>query len=330
MTRSPDVFPRAGEKGLALVLVLVCLLALSGLVMASAELAFKESQDNIRLREEYQADLLGEAGLEIAKELLTYDAYEGYDTTAEPWAYPVKQDGVTVTIEPCNARLNVNFVAEDDRVSRALHWLLWRTLLPEDRKNGAEFVAGNFAFTRSAGMRVRLQDYIDEDNDERIEGTESTEYEGGMIATQPPNRKLNLPEEVLLVRFWATIPPEWINKNLTVWSDDAQVNLNFIDEEMFKAMFGDIEDYWDEFHAYQTADGFKNVSELRNAIPILATEDDVYTDVIRYATVSSSIFRVMVDVDTPLVHEQRRYILDREGNVVRGDVLTVQERNEGG
>ncbi len=318
------------SQGVALVLVMVCLLALSGLVFASAKLAYQESEDVVRLRDEYQPDLLAESGLELAKELIEYDNDPASDTLDEPWTFPIVKDELKVSISPCNARVDLNLTIGCQRCRIAVQRMLFNLLLLQrEEPLDKSFTPGSFEFTRATGQVIRLQDWIDGDNEERVEGSEREDYEDQKLWNKPRNGVLVVPEEASLVKFWDSVPIEWIRDHGTAFVGSEQVNINFVSEEVFCAMFPELCSAWSQVKSYRESFGFTDISQLKSAAPDLAADEELFNTLSKFITVQSDVFRVMVEVELPLIYEKRRYILKRLDDgfeVIRGDVLEVRQR----
>ncbi|MGE4298411.1 MAG: general secretion pathway protein GspK [Desulfovibrionaceae bacterium] len=288
-----------------MILVLVCLLGLMGIVLASQEQAFKQSYDARLLEAEMQADTEADAALLVVDDLLRHDLTGASDAVDEPWATPWRQGDLTITITPCNARLNLNQVLGGNRTRTAVEELL------HDARRPVKGV-------------LLLQDWIDDDREERVFGSEGKGFAHIGRAYQQRDRQLQTLEEVLLVDSWEDADPEWVREHFTVWSTDNRLNVNFVPENVFKAYLPELASEWLSLeHWREREGGLKNISELQLAIPVLASNVELYTATLPLVTVKSTTFRVIIEVDAPLVYVKRRYIVSREIDAETGGLTVV-------
>ncbi|MBG0775565.1 MAG: general secretion pathway protein GspK [Desulfovibrionaceae bacterium] len=282
---------RGPRSGAAIILVLVCLLALSSLVLGNQELAFKGAFSARLLAEEYKADLMAESALNVAVELLRRDVDNAYDTPFDRWAQPWQREGVKLRITPENERLDLNSCLSKERHEQALRKML-------------------FGVENSRVLLMTLADWADEDEEERVPGAEGLRYARMWPQYVPRNGPLQLPEELLLVSGWRAAAEPLLD-DLTVYGN-GRVNLNFVSEKVFRALFPEIESSWTLVENWRRTKGYKSVSEFRDSIEKLSSDDELYKELLQYVTVESPAFRVDIEVDLPLVYERRRYIVQRE------------------
>lgn len=289
--------------------VLVCLLALSSMVILSSGKASREALDARRLVSEYQADLLAESLVERARNLILQDKDTLTDTLEDPWAEPVVGETFTMLIEPCNARLNINETLDDARVQDTVKRLVG------DENLGVEAVE-------------HLLDWLDPDEDEeRIPGSEQNAYMRKWPKYKPRNDEMPVPDEILLVAGFENLNRQWVDKYLTVWSD-KNININFISQELFEAYLPEIAADWTQVEQWRLGEGFRTKSDLIEALPQLEGDGELWTTISNAISLSGNLFRVTIEIHLPFVYERRRYILkrnpilvDRAPEVVRGDVL---------
>lgn len=315
MPCSPNNTCSSSERGAALIFVLVCLLAVAGLVLAGAKAAFKGVTETRMLEAEYQADLLADSLLDAAREYMLLDEKEHSDTLQEPWAQPLEGPNFRIIIEPCNARLNLGGLLTSNRTQDALEELIDRLESPDQ------------------DMAVLL-DFMDMDSQERVAGSEGPLYHQTdqstrrIVLTGPLNHALEAPEQLFLVPGWEKSDPDWVAQSFTLWDDPEKININFANQDVFEAFLPELAVYWSDIKAWREKNGFTSVDQLRKAVTALENDDELYNEMIRYISVSSSFFRVTVEVIQPLVYIQRRYILSRGSNdtkarVERSDTLII-------
>jgi general secretion pathway protein K len=293
-----------------LLLALVCLLALSGIAVLASKRASQESLDARYLAAEYQADLLAESLLDRARELILEDADTLADTPADPWAQGFEGEGYKVVIEPCNARLNLNRILEDERSEDALRRLLESEEVPPDN---VEY----------------LKDWIDADLIGRIPGAEDSAYDKVSPVYRPRNDLLESPEEALLVHGLGEISADWLRGKCTIWSTSL-ININFVSEEVFEAYVPELDGRFGRIEAWRRSKGFQNKGEFTEALPELEGDDALLKLMTDSFAVNSGFFRVSIEIQLPFVYEKRRYIVernaflaDRPPEVLRGDVTAV-------
>lgn len=297
------------QQGAVLLFALVCLLALSSMVILSAGKASREALDARRLASEYQADLLAESLVERARNLILQDKDTLTDTLEDPWVEPIVGENYSILIEPCNAWLNINEALDDERVQDAVKRLV------EDKNISADAID-------------YLLDWLDTDSDEeRIPGSEGKAYARKWPKYKPRNDEMPVPDEILLIQEFEDLPDGWVDAFLTTWSD-KNININFVSRELFEAYLPEIATDWTQVEQWRLSEGFHSKSDLIKALPQLEGDGELWTTVSNAISLSGNLFRVTIEIQLPFVYERRRYILkrnpilvDRAPKVVRGDVL---------
>lgn len=278
------------DCGAVLVIVLVTLLAAGSLVLANAGKAYEEAVEAARLREEYRADLLAESGLDIALALLELDDTEGWDGPSDSWVKPWRRDNLTVVIEPANSRLNINRM-NDRRTSTAVRSLILRQGLP-------------------SRLHTLLEDWLDEDTDGLLFGSEDKLYSGGWPGYRPRNGPLKTLDEVLLVAEWGEVDRGWLYRTFAVVG--GAPNVNFIDKETFQTFLPELAVDWPLLRGARSPEGLRNITQIRDVFPALTFDDALYNRLLEQLSVETSAFRVSVEVNLPLVYEKRIYFITRD------------------
>ena len=259
-----------------------------------------EKAKNLRaLAQEYQADLLAKSGLEMALALLDQDIDPLSDTRLEPWARPWEAGPVKVSIEPCNARINLNLLLTDltdEEFGRPLNAGMSGILLANDL---------------DPLLLDNLLDWMDVDTIERVVGSESLAYTGRWPSYAPRNALLETVEELYLVNGWENVPGRVVDENFTVWGKDESVNINFVGETVFKNLFPGIAHLWPKVFYKQASSGFIIVSELQQIVGSDEKDLEIYNKVLPFVTEKSDLFRVLVEVRLPFVYQKRRFIVSR-------------------
>jgi len=293
----------SSQNGAVLVLVLVSLLALTGVVLAVLDQAFHEAREPLFLSKEYQAGLAAEAGLEVAKKMLLEDENDLADTPLDPWADPWvdKEHGLKIVITPCNAFLNLNALnpqKADSRAQNATRVMLNnKGLAPENLES--------------------LLDWLDPDKNKRLHGAEASAYVLALKDYTPRNGSLNRPEEALLALGWESVEPAWFDERFTAWGAGV-INLNFASEELIEAFLPELEDYLTQIQNFREDEGFTSISELDDIIGV-----DLRNEIDEHVTVSSNYFRVLIEAKAASWMEQRRYVLKRDLNKTENSISVV-------
>ncbi len=280
--------------------------------MLDEKTAFDKFHSVRLLASEYEADGLAESGLSTALSLLAMDHSGASDTQFEPWAEPMTLGPVRITVEPCNARLDLNNLMAKihSKRTKSAFGVLFR-----DKGYYPEYVDA-------------LMDWMDSDADERILFAEGEWYEQRKLGYSPPNRVLDVPEEALLVQGWEKVDPVWFEQHATLWNGSGKLNLNFVSREVLEAYLPRLGEYWENVEELRRREGgIVRVDQLLN---ILQDKEALYQELVRFVTVKSEYFRVIIEVDLPLVYEKRRYIVKGKNKILRADVLEIKVKEDAG
>lgn len=301
------------DGGAVLIITLVILLVIASLVSRDSLLTYKNNRLSRRLIAEYQAQLVAESLVRLAQErLVSGDIDALADTMQEEWAKPVTDESSYIlTIEPCNARLDLNRTLDDQRIRDAAYQLL------------ASAHAPDLAFDA-------LMDWIDPDGTPRRPGLEGSEYQRSKVGYLPKNDRLETVEEALLVYGWEKIDKDWLRKNFTAWSGH-NINLNFCSREAFAAYLPELLPYWNEVVRYRARQGFRMPEDLQQAIPILRNDLVLWKTVLDAISFKSQYFYATIEVWSPFIYEKQRCVLARNvllpksmPKVIRCDVLDIR------
>lgn len=316
------------RRGAALMVVLVTLLALAPSVFSLLDTSYCHTREPTLLANEYQAGVLAAAGVDLALNLLRKDEDSLSDTPGEPWCggrpgikgqpLPVwNSRGLTVTVIPCNAYLNLNTV------------IFGKEPTPgnpnEQRRRMEKALASIFLKHELPPTLVpALQDWIDQDRQERLPGAEGFAYSGADKGYVPSNAALVRTEEALLVAGWGKINPDWLRARVTAWGDsEPKLNVNFAPVEVLEALVPELVPYRAQIVAFRDSQGFKDVSQI---VTVTGMDEETYAKVAPYLTVLSDHLQVLVRAEVGTWVEVRRYIVERKAfggspKVVCGDVL---------
>jgi general secretion pathway protein K len=312
---------RGAEGGAVLVLVLVCLLAMVSVVVAMLDKGLEHALEPARLAEEERAGVLAAGGLDVALGLLARDEDSYADTPLEPWAATgdapvIDQQGLSVRILPANSRLDLN------------HALFGPEPTPLDpNTTRSRVLAAIGRLLEAADMdpqaAAALQDWIDEDANERLPGAEGFAYDARAAGYAPRNAPLPTAEELLLVEGFTAVEPEWVRERFTVFAGgEPKLNLNFAPVEVLEALLPELAPYREQIRAFLAGAGFEHVSQL-----LVATHmpEELYAELVPFLTVTSEAYEVLVEARSGDWLERRRYVVRRASSsryeLVRGDVL---------
>ena len=299
------------RQGAVLIMTLLLLLAAVSMVFHFSSLTLRQATEARFLAAEYQADLLAESVLEIARTRLADDDNLTYDSPDDKWSKRVQEDNWTLRITPCNALINANALLDDERMQTAVETLL------RDKSHPLTLLDN-------------LLDWVDDELSERNFGSENLLYSRRWPPYRPRNADLETPEELLLVHGWDAVPRNWLESHFTAWSKD-NVNINFVPEDIFKALLPELANQWDVIDAWRRDKGFQSKADLQEAMPFLRDDLNLWNEVIAAVAVKSTYFQAVIEVRLPFVYEKRRYLLyraplllSRAPQVIRGDVLAVR------
>lgn len=278
------------EHGVVLVLVLIVLLSLSAIVLSQLKISTNGAVASASLPSEYEADLQAESALRIAMAMLGADKDALSDTREEPWFQPFETQELKIQITPCDALINVNDV-QDDRVANAILYLL---------KNPEREL-----------MLMSLKCWMDQSILRRLPIFRRPNYSMTEPHYGPREDELTRPEELSLVEGFQDIPLDDIRRVFTVWGEDKKMNLNFASSLLIDAYFPELRPYTEELVKHTQLSGLTNISQLLD-ITGMDPASEEYQDVIKYATIKSSTFQVLVTVNSNGCHLQKRYILERD------------------
>lgn len=304
---------RRARKGAALIVVLATLLALVPSVYTLLDTSFMHAREPALLADESRAGFLAQSGLDVALNLLRQDQDPLADTPLEPWSggrpglegrpLPAWDSrGLTVSIIPCNAYLNLNAVLVGREPT---------TERPNPLRERMETAVDTLLLLRkkSHDLVLALQDWIDEDNQQRLPGAEGMAYVARNRGYVPRNAFLARTEEALLVDGWESLNSDWLRARFTAWGErEPRLNINFAPVAVLEALVPELVPYRTAVVAFRDSQGFQDVSQLLTATGM---DEDTYAKVTPHLTVRSDQFQVLVRAQVGSWVEVRRYVIDR-------------------
>lgn len=233
--------------------LVLTLLAVSFLVAVTVQLFSSvnwQMQASVNLRDSVQLDAMNRSGLSLARAALLADQRENkFDSLQDSWNLlgseslgPLMGQGqLAVTVTDLSGLLQVNALVsnEKDQTNKAKQEKLQRELW-------IRFLAsGRFAVTdreEAEQLVTAIQDWIDEDDNERDNGAESGFYQSLSPAYAPRNAPVQYKEELLLIRgmtselFYGNEEYAGIADFVSVVGTDGQVNINSAPLEILMAL----------------------------------------------------------------------------------------------
>jgi general secretion pathway protein K len=320
MSRAKFRHPR---RGAALIVVLATLLALVPSVYSLLDTSFTHTREPALLADECRAGILAESGLNLAMNLLLLDEDPLSDTPREPWCggrpgpkgrpLPVWDSrGLTVTVIPCNAYLNLNAVLVGDEPT---------TAKPNPSRERMEKALGALLLTQKKAptLILSLQDWIDDDNSQRLPGAEGMAYAAAGRGYTPSNEFLLRPEEALLVAGWETLDPDWLRALFTAWgAREPKVNINFAPVAVLEALLPELIPARAQVVAFRDSQGFLDASQL---MTVAGLDEETYAKAAPFLTVLSDQFQILVRAEAGGWVETRRYVVERSISIGRVKVL---------
>ncbi|MDF1850076.1 MAG: type II secretion system protein GspK [Verrucomicrobiales bacterium] len=223
----------AKERGMALLLVLVVVMALTLIVGTLWQTSQPGWEQNTRERAEHQAGLIAESGISVAM----HPAVEPGDFALRHELAPGRSFEVLITSE--SGRFPVNNLADEN----------WRAALLE------LFLRWGMDLTSASRAADSLADWVDPDDDPNTNGAENSFYARFEIPEFPTNGPFTSLEEMLFVAGMddvARIQPMW-RDYFTIYSDSL-VDLNAAPWELVAAMTGATDQSAQNFVAVRNGD----------------------------------------------------------------------------
>lgn len=297
------------SRGVVLVIVLVLFMALSSLTLVTIEVSSRGAVEASRVRNEYEAGFMAEEALYVIYDLMRKDETPFSDSPREEWAKKWEDNGLSIEISPCNAKINVNSVVSFQDQKRGLEIL--GDILP----NGADvrMMAGSLAVW--TGMDV----------DSKLKQLDSLYYASQFPSYSLRGKKFKTPEEVLLVRGWGELGREWIDKNFTVWGL-GKININFASPEILMAYFPDLGDNIDSILHWRRTRGFTDISQLLS-ITGIESESTLYKNMTNELTVKSDYYDARVTASVGGCTVVKRYIIERMSTFEVGESKLVYQND---
>ncbi|WP_432734437.1 general secretion pathway protein GspK [Maridesulfovibrio sp. FT414] len=307
------------SRGVVLVIVLVLFMALSGITLMTIEVSSRSAVEAVRVRSEYEAHFKAEEALFLIFDALRDDKTQFSDTSTDDWAKPIEDDGLSITIAPCNGRINLNSVARIQDVNRILS--IMERVFPA----GADVKRLVGSLGVWTGKRVN----------HTLEKLDTLFYASQYPSYRPAGVDLRTPDEVLLVNGWGEFDRQWINDTFTVWGVDGKININFASRDTLLAYFPKLGQRVDQLIHWRNTRGFTDLSQVLTVAGIEA-DSQLYKDMMEFLTVRSDDFEALVVAEVSGCRVLKRYIISRPSTfeiqrptlVFQNDISVTFERNK--
>jgi len=238
------------NSGVALLMVLIIVTVMTALTVQLSVTVNRQLEAAVSYSDKVQLNTIVRSTLNIVRAALQLDGIENsYDSHFDDWATlePGILSGLTggeelkVTVSDLSGLIQVNGLISQEKDPQErkkieqYHQMLWKRFL----------MSGGFNIeTEEEASKIvaALSDWIDEDDDEREDGAESSYYQSLENPYQCRNNYFTYPEELLLVRgitaemLYGTPENPGIIKYVTVYNNDGKVNLNTAPAKVIQSM----------------------------------------------------------------------------------------------
>ncbi len=281
------------SKGVVLVLVLVIFMALSSLTLMTIEVSSRGAAEASRMRGEYEAHFAAEEILSLVYRQLRDDNTPFSDSPKDKWAKEWSSGGVSYSITPCNAKINLNKLSEIQDQKKIVS--IMTSILP-----------GGLDVSRLLGS---LGNWVGKKTNSALEKMDRLYYATQSPPYEPANGNLKTPEEILLVSGWRDFNRKWVGDTFTVW-DEGKLNINFVSRDILLAFFPELGPKIDSILHWRNTRGFTDLSQIISVAGIMA-DSDIYKDMLNFLTVKSNCFEVLVTSEASGCRVIKRYIISR-------------------
>ncbi|WP_291321884.1 type II secretion system protein GspK [Desulfonatronospira sp.] len=282
------------SRGAALVLVLVSLLSLSVVVLHVTETTTRSHEGAARLTLEYRAGILAEEGLDMGINMLQEIRNNRADLPAHLWRAAWKDQGLQILIIPCVSRLPINAMVTESNNREDFRKAVFEL-----------FAAGDFSLEKMEHLLYWMGDM-------EISGHGATtaalvhDYSSRNLEYSAPGRKLQKPEEILMIPGFEDLNPEWIRQNFTVWGEQDRIDINSADREIVLALIPELTPYWSGIESLRREKRITHPNQL-----LTATDMDMstYTHALNYIVIDPEYYEILVQVELGGWIEKHRYIV---------------------
>ncbi len=306
---------RENEKGIALLVTLLILVLVVALVHEVFRLGAQSAQSGAYGRDSARCILLAEGGAGAARVALRIDARDNlYDTLDEIWS----RSALPISLGDAEVRVSIE---DEERKIDLNRIMLPNGNAPDDRRLAVfQRLLETLGIDRAVADAV--VDWLDNDEDPRVGGAESSHYLGLPNPYRSKNDLFDTIGELRLVRGVTDEVFETLRPFVTV-SSSGLVNLNTAPKEVLMSLSAgtDLADAGaidsktaDEIIEYRKDHPFTDKSQIGNVSPFLR---DLY---------ARTLIRNLVDVRSTYFHV--RSSADAGGTVRTIDAIGIRNQNE--
>ncbi len=266
-------------EGIAIFVVLVAIFGLSAIALAFAYSMKVETRLAATSNNGGDLDNLGRSGIEVARWALCQDKkHFQYDALDQGWAGFATSSPDTNDVDPLAGFSMANIQVGDGTIEKV-------TITDVERKFNINNIFGNEELVErilttsvgvdaadAPGIVASIEDWIDQDDDTRINGAESEYYQG---LPMPYNAKNGLIDDINELKFikgiYETNMPKM--KEIFTCFGSGRVNINTADATVLEATLGIDDQTAGEFTQARAQLGhFKSVGEAAANVPALAQQ----------------------------------------------------------
>lgn len=291
------------KKGFVLIITVAFLAILAANAFMFTEFVRLRAEIQHNQNSRFFADRIAKAGISAGEIILSMDK-NSYDWFSDIWVKPKQlvfaEGTVNITIEPLDARFNINSILNRDRSINTQSVNIFSNLLS---------VMGF-----SSGLLDTLLDWLDSDDFPRVFGAESEYYNTMIPPYKPANTKLGDVSELVYIKGFT---PEILMHNedhpglgdlLTTFSDN-KINVNMSDPIILQAL------------GYSTASVEKilNERELRplNMSILMNIDRQTTTSLTRIIKFSSSFFCIRAEANCYGMMSTQSLIVQRTNSGIK-------------
>ena len=312
----------ADSSGMALLITLLIMVILAVLVHQFTFATRVHLTAAANLRDQLQAECLARTGVEVALSLLEQDEDLDVDYAGEPWASFTGSEDLPLLEIPEGA-FNVNMQDESAKVNINL------LVNPDDTEN--QFIYDQVVrlldiFQVTPDRMDALLDWLDSNDDRRVEGAENADYQALERPYPCRNGPLRTLGELQLVMGWEDIWAIRLEDGaalvdcLTVGATGGLININTASPVVLMSLDDEI----DEFIA-------ENIVALREETPLESDEsfrlvsgvtDTLFENVRDHIQVSTSL----VSIHSQGVFRRATYSIHALVSKSEGEMMPIQWR----
>ena len=282
------------RSGAALVLVLVSLLSLSVLVLHVTETTTRNHEDSSRLTLEYRAGMLAGKGLELGIKALEEIRTHQAQLPVHLWNTTWNEYGLQINITSCAARLPINALLaqgdDQEQLQEAILDMFTARGVPMEQMAHLLYWMGHPETVQDQSLVAALNyDYY----------TANLEYSA-------PARKLQKPEELLLIPGFEDLSAAWIRQNFTVWGEQDRIDINSADRDIVLALIPELRPYWSRIAELRREKRLTHPNQLLSGTSMSMS---TYTHALNFLIFEPEYYEILVQVQLGSWQEKHRYIV---------------------